>query len=483
MIAALAVTLSLALPAPAQHTDSLPDSPAARVFREWLRAVNSRDTAAVRAYARRYEAERPDDPASVQETVDNIMDVVRQSGGMRLVKWTARSPEQLELTLEDAHRRRLAMRFAVTFAGGGYRVADVGLQPVGAPAATGAAPLPDGLALSTLADSVSRRLDALAAQGRFDGALLLAGSDGPPLLRRAWGTANRATGADNTPETRFTLASTGKMFTAVAIGQLVERGRVALDAPIARYLPDYPDRAFAARATVRQLLNHTSGLGSYWGPEFERRRASLQAPADHLPLFVNEPRPFEPGERFRYSNAGFQVLGMIIERASGLSFYDYVQRHIFSPAGMTRTGYYGPSGEAPDATALGYTDDGGALRDNESGREIRGGPAGGGFSTVDDLLRFGRALLGGRLLQRATLEQLTTGSSDGGRYGLGFMTIGAGAARAFGHNGGAPGMATWFLVWPERGVIEVLLTNRDPGLLAAVQQPLMRAIANPGMVP
>jgi len=483
MIAACALLAAIAAHPTPQSPDSLPASPAATVFREWLRAVNSRDTAVIRAYALGYEAERPDDPASVQEAVDNILGVARQSGGLRLVQWVARSPEQLELTLEDAGGRRLLMRFGVELVGGGYRVADIGLRPAGAAGASGPAPFPDGLALSTLADSVSRRIDQLAARGQFDGALLLASADGPPLLRRAWGEANRASGADNTPDTRFTLASTGKMFTAVAIAQLVERNRVALDSPVARYLPDYPDREFARRATVRQLLNHTSGLGSYWGAEFERRRAELLTPSDHLPLFVNEPRPFEPGARFRYSNAGFQVLGVIIERVSGLSFYDYVQRNIFAPAGMTRTGYYTPSGQAPDNTALGYTGDGGQLRDNENGREIRGGPAGGGFSTVDDLLRFGRALLGGSLIRRATLDQLTSGSSDGGRYGLGFMTIGEGAARAFGHNGGAPGMGTWFLVWPERGMIEVLLTNRDPGLMAAIQQPFMRAIAHPGVVP
>lgn len=482
MLRILTLLATVATTAAAQQSDSLPDSPAATVFREWLRVVNSRDTAAIRAYAARYEAERPDDPASVQESFDNIVDVARQSGGLRLVQSRARSPEQLELTLVDAGGRRLAMRFGVEFIRGGWRVADIGLRP--ADAAPPAAPpsFPDGLSRRQLADSVAGRVDQLAARGEFDGAMVLAGLDGAPLLRRAWGAANRATSTPNTPETRFTLASLGKMFTAVSIAQLVERGRVALDSPIARYLPDYPDAEFARRATVRHLLSHTSGLGSYWGPEFDRRRTSLLTPADHLPLFASEPRPFEPGDRFRYSNAGYQVLGLIIERVSGSSFYDYVQRNVFDRAGMTRSGYYAPSGQAPEGTAIGYTrsSPGEPFTTSETSREIRGGPAGGGFSTVDDLLLFGRALLGGRLMRRATLDQFTAGASDGNRYGLGFMLVGQGENRAWGHNGGAPGMATWFLLWPEKDLVEVLLTNRDPGGLGAVQQPLMRAVAGLG---
>jgi CubicO group peptidase (beta-lactamase class C family) len=477
-VLALALALATGQPVPAQTPADLPDTPAAAVFREWLRAVNSGDTAVIRAYAVRYEAEQPHDPESVGRTVQMILRVARQSGGVRVVAVGASAPERLELMVEDARGTRLAMFLEVARIGADWRIVDIGLRPAGAPAEERAPPLPSGLPDRALADSVAARADAAAARGTFEGVVLIAPLEGAPLLRRAWGRADRRTGARNSPDTRFALASLGKMFTAVSIAQLVEAGRIALDSPLARYLPDYPDPDFARRATVRHLLSHTSGLGSYWGPEFERRRAALLTPADHLPLFVGAPRPFEPGARFRYSNAGYQVLGLLIERVSGVSYYAYVERNVFARAGMHRTGYYPPTGSRPEGAAIGYPGpDARALDDNEAMREIRGGPAGGGYSTADDLLRFAQALVEGRLVGHRTLAELTRPHSDGGSYGLGFMTIGTGRARAFGHSGGSPGMATWLLVWPEQRLVTVTLSNRDPPFVAAVQQPLMRALA------
>ncbi len=478
----LAAALCFALAAPISAQDAppdLPDAPVATVFRAWLRAVNSRDTALIRDYAIRYEAERPEDPASVAEAVDAILNVATRSGGLRVLSARILGEERMELVVQDARGARLAMELDVEQVRGAWRVAGIGLRPAGAGEAAGAEPLPGGLTDQALADSVAARVSARADQGNFEGALLIARLSGAPLLRRAWGTADRARSVANTPETRFTLASMGKMFTAIAVAQLVEQGRVALDSPVARYVPDYPNPRFARRATVRMLLNHTSGLGAYWGPEFDRRRAALLTPADHLPLFAADSLPFEPGARFRYSNAGYQVLGLIIERVSGMSFYDYVQRNIFDRAGMRTAGYFPPTGETPVGVATGYTrgTGDGPLRANTGLREVRGGPAGGGYAGADDLLRFAQALEDGRLVRRETLAQWTTGSSDGGGYGFGFGVRGEGRARSYGHSGGAPGMATWFLVFPEQGIVAVTLTNRDPELLSPVQQPLMRALA------
>lgn len=487
-LALLLVMLSIAAPGSAQELPAgFPTTPAATVFREWLRVVNSNDSAAIRAYAVQYEAERPRDPESVDEAVRNIRGVARQSGGIRVLVVRNSAPARLELLVQDSRGTRLIMFLEVSQLGNEWRVSDIGLRqapapgapPQGGPGSDAAPPppLPRGMPDAVLAESVAARAEALAAAGDLEGALLIARLDGTPLLRRAWGMADRARNVRNTAETRFALASLGKMFTATAIGQLVDAGRVALDSPLVRYLPDYPNRAFASRATVRQLLNHTSGLGSYWGPEFQRRRTTLLTPADHLPLFVNEELPFEPGAQFRYSNAGYQVLGLIIERMSGQSFYDYVQRNIFARAGMASTGYYDPQGRAEGA-AIGYARGrDGQLAPNDDSREVRGGPAGGGLSTVDDLARFFRALSEGRLMRRETVAEFTRGQSDSGRYGLGFFTVGAGRSAYFGHNGGAPGMATWGLVWPEQGVLAITLTNRDPGALGRLQQPMMGAIA------
>lgn len=505
--AVLALLLFAAAPARAQDAPSdLPDTPVALVFRAWLRAVNSGDSALAHEQALRYEAENPNEPANVLAATRRLLQVGRQLGRVGVEGWQASSPEAMDLVLRAGSGMRLAMHLAVERVGDAWRVADISLRPAGppqgpqpgqqqaqpggpaqarpaGPAAQGGPPAPDslprGLSDAALADSVAARLVGRSAAGQFDGTVLLARLDGTVLLRRAFGLADRRTNALTTPETGFTLASTGKMFTSIAIAQLVERGRIALDSPLIRYVPDYPNPDFARRATIRHLLSHTSGLGHYWGPEHDARRRSLLRPADYLALFANDPPSFTPGERFQYSNAGFMVLGLVIERVSGLSFYDYVQRNIFDRAGMRHTSYYPASGETPAGVAMGYT--GGApglpLVVNDTIRELRGGPAGGGYSTVDDMLRFAQALTNGRLVRRQTLAQWTSGQSDNGRTGFGFMVLGEGRAHAFGHNGGAPGMGTWFLVYPEQGLVAVTLTNRDPALMGWIQQPLMRAIA------
>jgi CubicO group peptidase (beta-lactamase class C family) len=246
---------------------------------------------------------------------------------------------------------------------------------------------------------------------------------------------------------------------------------VVLDSPIARYLPDYPNADFARRATVRHLLSHTSGLGSYWNRLYDERRTTLTTIASHLPLFVNDPLPFAPGTRFRYSNAGFQVLGLIVERVSGQSYYDFVRDHLFAPAGMTNTGYYGTDGEVAGG-AVGYTRDGpaGALSDNLGSRELKGGAAGGGYSTVEDLRRFAEALTSGRLIRAETLQLFTTPSDNRNGHGLGFVTQTHHGHRSFGHSGGAPGMGTNLVIVPDLGYIAVILTNYDPPLMRQVDE-------------
>jgi D-alanyl-D-alanine carboxypeptidase len=260
-----------------------------------------------------------------------------------------------------------------------------------------------------------------------------------------------------------------KMFTAVAVAQLAERGTLALSDPIARHLPDYPNADVARRVTIEQLLTHTSGMGSFWNARYAARRDSLFTLADYVPLFAGDPLSFEPGARFGYSNAGYIVLGRIVEAASGMSYYDYVQRHIFEPAGMRNTGFYDRQGKAANV-AIGYTRQGapaGQRVDHApGGRELRGGSAGGGYSTAEDLLAFGRALAANTLMSAESARRFTTGAVAGpggpASYGYGFMTRLAGTTeRVAGHNGGAPGTTNHFYTFPDRGLSVVLLTSRD----------------------
>jgi D-alanyl-D-alanine carboxypeptidase len=317
--------------------------------------------------------------------------------------------------------------------------------------------LPQAQALAALADHAAER----ARADEFAGAVLVA-RHGKVLLNDAWGRADRKAGVANTPETRFRIGSMNKMFTAVATLQLVEAHKLALDDPIGRYLPNYPNKQVAAKVTVRHLLTHTGGTGDIFGPTFDQHRLQLREHRDYLKMYGSRGLTQEPGARFEYSNYGFVLLGALIEQVSGMSYYDYVDEHVFRPAGMTSTGSLPESTHVPDR-AVGYmraSRTGGAWMPNTDTLPWRGTAAGGGYSTVGDLLRFAQALRAGRLISKATLAEATRPHQQ--QYGYGFGVQGEGRLRSYGHGGGAPGMNGELRVFPRLGYVVVSLSNLDP---------------------
>jgi CubicO group peptidase (beta-lactamase class C family) len=299
-----------------------------------------------------------------------------------------------------------------------------------------------------------------AGADEFAGAVLVA-RHGKVLLNDAWGQADRQAGTANTPATRFRIGSMNKMFTAVATLQLVEAHKLALDDPIGRHLPGYPNREVAAKVTVRHLLTHTGGTGDIFGPEFDRNRLKLREHRDYLKLYGSRGLTQEPGTRFEYSNYGFVLLGALIERVSGESYYDYVRDHVFRPAGMRSTGSLPESVELPDR-AVGYlrSSPGSDWVPNTDTLPWRGTAAGGGYSTVGDLLRFAQALDSGKLISEATLAEATRPHQQ--QYGYGFDVQGQGRLGSYGHGGGAPGMNGELRIFPELGYVVVSLSNLDP---------------------
>jgi len=312
-------------------------------------------------------------------------------------------------------------------------------------------------------------LNSLVAENKLSGAVLVA-KDGVTIASKAAGIANKATGAPIALDTKFNLGSINKMFTAVAIAQLAQAGRLSFTDAIGKHLPDYPNKEVAGKVTIHHLLTHTSGMGLYWNEKFMAQREKLLTVAAHLPLFASDPLSFAPGEKFQYSNSGYMVLGAIIEKVSGQDYYSYVAEHIYKAAGMTETGFYEP-GKKIANLAIGYTRESAdrkqldEARDNENIREIRGGPAGGGYSTVEDMVKFHMALRSYKLLSKEHTELVTTGKVDGpggSRYGYGFGDNTSGGKHIVGHNGGAPGIAANFEMYPELGYTVVLLMNTDP---------------------
>jgi D-alanyl-D-alanine carboxypeptidase len=311
-------------------------------------------------------------------------------------------------------------------------------------------------ALAALADHAAER----ARADEFAGAVLVA-RHGKVLLNDAWGRADRTAGTANTPATRFRIGSMNKMFTAVATLQLVEAHKLALDDPIGQHLPDYPNREVAAKVTVRHLLTHTGGTGDIFGPEFDQHRLQLREHRDYLKLYGWRGLSFEPGSRFEYSNYGFVLLGALIEHVSGMSYYDYVDDHVFRRAGMRSTGSLPEAVDVPNR-AVGYmrTSPGGPWEPNTDTLPWRGTSAGGGYSTVGDLLRFAQALCSGKLISMATLAQATRPRQQ--QYGHGFGMQGQGRLGSYGHGGGAPGMNGELRVFPDLGYVVVSLSNLDP---------------------
>jgi D-alanyl-D-alanine carboxypeptidase len=233
-------------------------------------------------------------------------------------------------------------------------------------------------------------LDSLDRGGEFSGVVAL-GKSGRPVFQRAVGYSNRDARTRNDTATAFNLGSINKLFTQIAIRQLAAAGKLQLDSTLSRYWPDYPNSEVARRVTIRQLLEHRAGIGGdiFAAPSGQTRHA-LRHNRDYLALFVDRPLDFEPGTSQRYSNAGYVVLGGLVERVSGQDYYAYLREYVYGPAGMHRTAHWHVDSLPPN-TATGYRgrDD---RRPNTTLLPGRGSAAGGGYSTVGNLLQFVQAL-------------------------------------------------------------------------------------------
>ena len=294
---------------------------------------------------------------------------------------------------------------------------------------------------------------------RFSGAVLI-GRRGRVVFEKAAGLANRASRTPNTLNTQFRDGSMNKMFTAAAVMQLVEAGKLSLDDSVANVIRDYPNADAAHKVTIRHLLGHTGGTGDIFGPEFTKNRLMLKTHSDYVALFGPRPLLHAPGAEFRYSNYGMVLLGAVIERVTGMSYFDYVRTRVYAPAGMNATGSLPESDNVPNR-ATGYMRVIEAWTPNTDTLPWSGMAAGGGYSTVGDFFRFATALQSGKLVSQASLSQMTTPGINP-RYGFGMVLNGQGATRSFGHSGGAPGQNGDLRIFPESGYVIVALSNLDP---------------------
>lgn len=294
------------------------------------------------------------------------------------------------------------------------------------------------------------------------------------LFAQGFGMANQAEQIPNTVHTRLGTASGAKTFTSVAICQLVEEGRLTFDTRLKDCL-DIPLPHFAPEVTLHHLLSHSSGIPDYFDEAVmddyeaiwqERPMYTFRTPKDFLPLFANEAMKFRPGEQWAYNNAGYIVLGLVVEQAAGMPFTEYVEKHIFQACGMASSGYF-PLDRLPGGTAQGYLPvENGLWRANLYSIPIVGGPDGGAYTTVHDLARFWDALLGERLVRQPTLARMftphwrTNPEDDTSGYGYGlWIRQEKGRPWAYSMLGEDPGVSFYSRFYPDTQILFSLLGN------------------------
>ncbi|MBO9560705.1 MAG: beta-lactamase family protein [Caulobacter sp.] len=422
--------------------DPAGDEPARVWFRRWLAVFNGDDPAAYRAFI---QAHLPDALPYAEEDLATR----EASGGFTLLRAAMTGPSELTAWVQDRAWDRFSKVVVTTGPDDG--LADIAFSVATPPEGFGIARLGEAQAVAAL----TGKLRVEAAADRFSGAVLAAQGD-RVILREAYGQADRARRRKVQTGTRFCIGSMGKMFTAVSILQQIQFGRIRLADPVIALLPDYPNAALARRLTVEHLLTHTGGTGDIFGPFHDTHQAELRTVSDYVRLYGPREPLFEPGARFAYSNYGFVLLGAILERVAGESYEAYFEAHVFGPAGMTATG------QTPrDGDALPYA--GGALAGMTPLTPYTGLPAGGGYSTVDDLHAFATALREHRLLDAAhTMLATTPRVAAGGasRWGLGFRIQSRNGATCYGHGGGAPGVNGDLAIYPGSGYVTAVLSNR-----------------------
>jgi len=243
-------------------------------------------------------------------------------------------------------------------------------------------------------------------KGEFSGAVLVS-VKGKIKFEKAYGLASKRFNIKNNKNTKFNIGSLNKLFTATAIMQLYERGLVDLDDPISKFSSEFP-ADIADKVTVRHLLKHESGWSSYWDNEyFNAHYTELKTIDAYISFIKNIPLEFEPGTQSQYSNTGYVVLGAIIEKVTGKSYYDYVKENIFEKLGMKNTDSYEMDMPVPNL-AIGYTKIEGShkLKNNLYSHTVKGVSAGGGYSTIKDMLIFYQALSKFQIINKKSTNML-----------------------------------------------------------------------------
>jgi CubicO group peptidase (beta-lactamase class C family) len=479
-VVAAAILLATAIvpPVTAQQTAAAAPGTGEQIMRDLVRAMNG-DRAALRAFvSARFVNDGPNG-VPTDERVSRLERIRDRFGDLTIKSVDLARADQPSALVQAGRTESWARLMIFLDNGTPPRIARLGLAPATDPNLP-ARRLTDAEVVEQLKAYVER----MASRDVFSGTVLLAKA-GQPLYSAAFGEANKDFGVRNTIDTKFNLGSMNKMFTAVAIMQLVEAGKLTLDDTLGKFLEAGAMRPdVLSKVRVKHLLTHTSGLGSYFSPEWDRQsRARYRSVDDWMGLVKEESLQFEPGSRWSYSNTGMLVLGKVIEVASGKDYFDYVRERITGPAGMTNTDAY-ELDRVNRNLAVGYeaerTPRGIEYRNNIFMHVIRGGPAGGGYSTVADLTRFAEALKSGKLVSKESVRLLTTPKPEisSPDYGFGFGVQMGG--RIVGHSGGFPGINSQLDIYVGEDYTVAVMSNYGGGAQPIIEKARTLLLAGRG---
>ena len=443
----------------------LPDTPVGRLAGALIHHANTDTPERIQQWAPTIlsASMNHDDKAAF---VADLASAARDGGGLDVfdVRTDPRQPGLLEVAVQTRRGGQRALFPLVADAAHPDQLAQAALFPMDDPALYEGWPT-SAVTHVEMARLINAALDRLVKTQDFSGCVTVH-DGGDTVFNECRGLAERSFNMPASDQTRFHIGSMDKMFTAVAIAQLVEAGKLSWDDTLAKRVPEYPDQAAAKKITVWELLHHTAGLGDFLVQEYLEHSERFINPADYLSLIARQPLVSQPGKQWNYSNAGYMLLGRVIENVSGESYFNYIQRHVFVPAHMDASGFDGLDEIVP-GLAVGYYHDGlfsSTWKAAWLKLGYKGGPAGGGYSNNTDLLRFAAALREGKLIGSATLAKMfddETPAGPGG-YAAGFGDWLSHDRHIRGHAGGIEGTtANLQMVW-ETGAAVALTSNEGP---------------------
>ena len=472
LVCALSVTAAFAqAPGELGYTDvpEMPGGIEGERIEMFLDAINSEDVELVTRFYDEHLSEGVRERLSLDDYIEGFHSMVRQTGGVDFHSVRVYDPPRTDQTVAVFRDRNYQSWQAIVF-----HYAE-GEKPDGlltglrfSPARTPSDVEPPGpLTEEEAIAELEAFLDWLCDKDLFSGTVMLARGD-EILLAGNCGEASKRFRAPVNMETKFNLGSMNKMFTSVAIMQLVEKEMLSVDDPISEYVDEsWLPKEMTEKITVHHLLTHTSGLGNYFNETFDAgSRKRWRELDDYKELIATDTLAFTPGTDWSYSNTGMFMLGVVIESVTGEDYFDYIRENIYAPAGMENTDCYDM--DCPvENLAIGYwpSDEcAGGWKNNYYEHVIRGGPAGGGFSTAPDLFAFARALQKGVLVSEESLEAMWTDHFDAERpygYGYGFSLREGPAGQVVGHGGGFTGINANLDMFLASGYIVAVMTNYD----------------------